>query len=230
MHSFFITLAEKKQLTHDVYELIYTSTNTPSIIPGHFLLCETDPANPKLRRSYSISNFQEWNIHFIIKVLLNGKGGSRAICHQEIGHIMQVWWPMGTFVLPTLATEKLIFIGTGTGFAPLYFQAKHILESSPNTSLHFIFGVREERDLFYREIFWEWSNKYPNFSYQFCISQGDGTIYFRWRVTEYLRNTQGIIDKETLYSICGSPAMVQDVREILSVSGIEKDNIFFEQY
>lgn len=78
---------------------------------------------------------------------------------------------MGTFVLPDLGGEKLIFIGTGTGFAPLYFQAKHILATSPNTSIHFIFGVREERDLFYQSVFEEWSQEYPHFSYQFCLSQ-----------------------------------------------------------
>ena len=230
MDSFFITLLQKKQLTHDIYELIYRCETEIIILPGQFLLCETDATNSKLRRSYSVSNYQKWNIHFIIKELTSGKGGSKAICHQKKGHTMQVWWPIGTFVLPTVMREKLIFIGTGTGFAPLYFQAKHILESSPNTSLHFIFGVREERGLFYQELLWEWSEKYPHFFYQFCLSQWKREGCFQWRVTEYLKNHTELLDRESLYSICGSPAMVNDVREMLSDANIEKDHIFFEQY
>jgi NAD(P)H-flavin reductase len=65
----------------------------------------------------------------------------------------------------------VVFIGTGTGFAPLYFQAKHLLDTAPMTSIRFIFGVREEKDLFYGEKLSEWTTKYPHFSYQFCLSQ-----------------------------------------------------------
>jgi len=34
---------------------------------------------------------------------------------------MQVWGPMGRFVLQENTFPK-VFIGTGTGFAPLYFM------------------------------------------------------------------------------------------------------------
>jgi len=230
MDSFFITLIKKKQLTHDVYELVYKGTG--KIVPQawQFLLCDTDNTNPKLRRSYSINDYTWKDFHFIIKKIASGKGGSNAICKQEIGHKMQVWWPTGSFILPTIIQEKVVFIGTGTGFAPLYFQAKTLLEDNPTTTINFIFGVREEKDLFYQDILQDWSQKYPNFSYQFCLSQWTGDIYFLWRVTEYLRHNQELIDTNNLYSICGSPAMVSEAREILSSKGIKKDRIFFEQY
>lgn len=39
---------------------------------------------------------------------------------------MQVWGPMGRFVLQETPVPK-VFIGTGTGFAPLYFMMKSLL-------------------------------------------------------------------------------------------------------
>jgi NAD(P)H-flavin reductase len=230
MESFFITLVDKKQLTHDVFELVYTCDEEKSIVPGQFLVCETDTTNPRLRRSYSISNYSWWFFHCVIKQLLDGKWWSHAICSQKIGHHMQVWWPIGAFILPTITQEKLIFIGTGTGFAPLYFQAKHTLETSPDTAIHFIFGVREEKDLFYQALFQEWSEKYPHFSYQFCLSQWTGEGYFPGRVTKYLEDHADLIASNTIYSICGSPSMVKEVREILTAWDIQKEQIFFEQY
>jgi len=230
MDSFFITLAGKKQLTHDVYELIYECEEDIQIAPGQFLLCDTDTTNPKLKRSYSVS-YSAWrNIHFIIKALPDGQGGSKAICQQTIGHTMQVWWPLGNFILPISITETVTFIGTGTGFAPLYFQAKSLLENHPDMKVMFIFWVREEKDLFYQEILEEWSKKYPHFSYHFCLSRWKEDNYYIWRVTDYLKNTPDIITTQTIYSICGSPAMVYEVREILSSRFIEKEKIFFEQY
>ncbi len=53
--SHIIELVDKKILTHDVYELRYTSQTPLNILPGQFLLCDTDEANTKLRRSYSVS-------------------------------------------------------------------------------------------------------------------------------------------------------------------------------
>ena len=91
MTSFLIHLIQKIQLTHDVYELIYRTQEAISILPGQFLLCDADTTNPRLRRAYSVSFFDGENIHFIIKRVADGKGGSKAICDQEIGHIMQVW-------------------------------------------------------------------------------------------------------------------------------------------
>lgn len=85
----FLTLQGRKQLTHDVYELEYRS-ETLSILPGQFLLCDTS-SDPKLKRSYSVSWTQGNSFFFIIKRIPDGAGGSVAICDQLIGHRMQVW-------------------------------------------------------------------------------------------------------------------------------------------
>lgn len=37
----FLTLRNKKQLTHDVYELGYESEQVMTILPGQYLLCDT---------------------------------------------------------------------------------------------------------------------------------------------------------------------------------------------
>lgn len=37
----FLTLRNKKQLTHDVYELEYESDGLMAILPGQYLLCDT---------------------------------------------------------------------------------------------------------------------------------------------------------------------------------------------
>lgn len=229
MNSFPITLLEKKQLTDDVYELIYHSDDKLSCIPGQFLLCETDDSKPALRRSYSISDYNWDLIHFIIKRLPKGKGGSKAICDQTIGHTMQVWWPLGHFILPQ-KIQRICFIGTGTWFAPLYFQAKTLLESHQNIPVIFIFGVRKQEDLFYQDILKKWSETYPHFSYHYCLSWQKDTPHFSWRVTDYILKNPDLFEKEDILSVCGNPHMVQEVQSILLWYGIQKEKILYEQY
>ena len=43
-----------------------------------------------------------------------------------------------------------MFIGTGTGFAPLYFQIRALIERNITSSVRFVFGVRDSSDLFYQ--------------------------------------------------------------------------------
>lgn len=64
----FLTLKNKKQLTHDVYELQYSAEADIALLPGQFLLCDT-AGDPKLRRSYSVSWAQGKDVFFIIKRL-----------------------------------------------------------------------------------------------------------------------------------------------------------------
>lgn len=231
--SIFLTLQNKKQLTHDVFELEYAASEPLNITPGQFLLCDT-ARDPKLRRSYSVSWAAGTSIFFIIKRLPEGKGGSMAICDQEIGHTMQIWWPMGRFVLQENTFPK-VFIGTGTGFAPLYYMIKFLLKKMTNWGLFFLFGVRELRDVFYQEELQQWSES-GWFDYQICCSRESSSLphkHREWRVTECLTpedisemNKTG----ETEFYICGSPAMVTEVRSMLELYWVSKDKVFFEQY
>ncbi len=229
----FLTLQSKKQLTHDVFELRYTSEILLNILPWQFLLCDTS-GNPQLRRSYSVSWAEGKNVFFIIKRLPEGKGGSVAICDQEIGHKMQIWWPLGQFILRDTLLPK-VFIGTGTGFAPLYFQLRSTLEKNIHVPLFFLFGVRELRDVFYINQLQDWSQR-DIFDYEIYCSRETSILpkkHHEWRVTEYLRpehvlelNRTG----ETEFYICGSPAMVTEVRSVLELYWILREKVFFEQY
>jgi NAD(P)H-flavin reductase len=66
-----LKLVANKKLTHDVYELTFSSDIPLDILPGHFLLL-TLPSG--LRRAYSVANCIDGNIIFIVKSLESGAG------------------------------------------------------------------------------------------------------------------------------------------------------------
>jgi NAD(P)H-flavin reductase len=63
---------------------------------------------------------------------------------------------MGRFVLQETPVPK-VFIGTGTGFAPLYFMMRQLQTANFKLPTFFLFGVRELRDVFYTEALQTWS-------------------------------------------------------------------------
>lgn len=106
------------------------------------------------------------------------------------------------------------------------------------------------RDVFYLDQLQVWARD-PVFNYEIYCSretspltpllkgEGNGTEagwpakHQLGRVTDHLLpetiadwNSTG----ETEFYICGSPAMVTEVRDILALHGISKEKVFFEQY
>ena len=114
-----ITLTDKKQLTHDVFELTYSC---PDMVkeppkPGQYVMFQLAPG---LNRAYSIAIIREHTFTLIIKRIAEGRG-SPLICDAEIGSVFNAMIPLGHFTLRDTPRSKC-FIGTGTGFAPVYCQ------------------------------------------------------------------------------------------------------------
>ena len=129
---------------------------------------------------------------------------------------------MGHFMLDS-ALKSTLFIGTGTGFAPLYYQIRSLCEHKNPPKIHFVFGVRSEADAFYHE---EVASTGVGFTQYYSSPVGETRE--KGYVTAYL--TPENIAKYEQFSICGSPAMVKSAREILEAAGVAKEAIKFEQY
>jgi NAD(P)H-flavin reductase len=71
------------------------------------------------------------------------------ICDAEVGQVFSGMIPLGHFTLRDTPVSKC-FIGTGTGFAPLYCQMLGCIERGLTTApITFVFGVRNIEDSFY---------------------------------------------------------------------------------
>ncbi len=195
-----------------------------SIEPGQYTLFLLPVS--KLRRAYSIGYSDGRIFTYIIKQVENGVG-STEICSLKIGDTITGMIPLGHFMLKKNNTPKL-FIGTGTGFAPLHFQIRSMMDSNIETPLLFIFGIRTKSDIFYTEKLNQMKEQYPMFDYRIYLSQEDVKDTLLGRVTDFLI-TENITPYGEFY-ICGSPAMVKDTREKLERCGIEKEKVFFEQF
>ena len=131
------TLISKSLLTHDVYELVYSCPDMIKEYPkaGQYIMFQLAPG---LNRAYSIASFREETFTLIIKRISDGRG-SPMICDAEVGTTFVGLLPLGHFVLQDNTRSKC-FIGTGTGFAPVYCQAlSHSMRSEKANKIAFIF-------------------------------------------------------------------------------------------
>lgn len=229
------TLTDKKQLTHDVYELTYSCPSMIDEYPKHgqYVMFQLAPG---LNRAYSIASFVWATFTLIIKRIAEWRG-SPLICDAEVGTTFSGILPLGHFVLQDNTRTKC-FIGTGTGFAPVYCQALgHSLREEKAQKIAFVFWVRWLEDSFYEEEILKLGKSFENFEYiqyfsrvsDFLAKDKLGNMaYESWYVTDSI-TPERVAEYEEYY-LCGSPAMVKSAREKLEALGVAKEDIFWEQF
>ena len=144
--------------------------------------------------------------------------------------------PYGEFFIKDSDAE-MVYIGGGAGMAPL---RSHIFELFKNRKTEpqgsYWYGGRSMRELFYVDQFRAIEKEFPNFKFNIALSDPlpednwSGYTGFIHQVLhdEYLKEHPAPEDIE--YYICGPPMMNAAVFKMLEDLGVEKDNIFFDDF
>ncbi len=231
-------LIEKRQLTHDVIELVFESNPTFSFAPGQFISIFVPGAGPggrDLRRAYSISSAPELNYHggwvFELCVkLVDGGPGTTYLNNMKIGDILKGMTPYGDFVFKTHHAKHVLMVSTGTGIAPFKSMVfSKVYQDAKPVSTTLLFGARVEEDLIYTQ---ELMDELGPDRFIQTLSRTDHTWPgFKGRVTDWIRQNAASINwKETEFYLCGNGAMIDEIKKILTENGVEKPCIHQEVY
>ena len=178
--------------------------------PGQYALIRVAPFE---WRPYSLASASGQRARFLIDVRTKGKGAAFARS-LEPGDNVELQLPLGNFDIHSdeqdkdeAPTRRRIFIAAGSGIAP--FCAAFEEEIRADDLL--LFGcARADEDLTLRL-------ETPIPPVIRCITRESSSTAFKGRVTDYLRTTG--IDQSADYYVCGSPAMVADVRRVIRSGG-----------
>lgn len=227
MQQFTLRLEEKKTIADNVLGLRFAKPEQFDFKAGQFVQFLIPGSEKVIPRSYSLSSSPRENkIEFCVKLLENGIASAhfRSMQTQEE---VDIKGPLGRFVTRE-HYEKLTFIATGVGLAPIMGIITDELEfKKTNKPVQLIFGVRSEKDIFWKDKLDGFAQKYPNFSYVMCLTQpSESWTGAQGRVTEFLKE----IDPTSDYYMCGSAAMVMDARALLAEAKIPSAQIHFEVF
>lgn len=215
-----LPLLSKKPLTQNVFEIRFKKPDDYVFQPGQFASFLIPTIKGELLRSYSITSLPTAPyLEFCIKHVPEGEG-STALFHLKEGEEVRVSSPKGHFVYKNPKLTKN-FVATGVGIAPIM----SILESLPkNEKADLLFGVGKKKDIFWHNRFEELKRSHPNLTIRITLSRPEaGWSGLVGRVTDHV-----MINQESEYYLCGSPAMVKDVRSILIKGEVNTKNVHFE--
>ncbi|MGB5200914.1 MAG: CDP-6-deoxy-delta-3,4-glucoseen reductase [Sedimenticolaceae bacterium] len=184
------------------------------------------------RRAFSIANapHDDEYIELHIRHVDGGKFTDWVFNQMKERTILRIQAPLGTFTLDEDSDRPMIFMGGGTGFAPLKGQIEHAFEAGIQRPMHLFWGVRAQRDLYLPELPQSWIREHSNFSFVPVLSEPDAgwqgrTGWVHEAVVEDFPDLSGF----DLY-MAGPPPMVSAARTAFRAAGMADQRMHYDSF
>ncbi len=182
--------------------------------------------------SYSVAGRVGSNQFELLIDVSPGGIGSKYFEKLTDGEEINYIGPFGTFILkPDDGTEEMIFMGTGSGLAPLKSMIEEVLVVKKiQKPIRLYFGLRFEEDIFWKENFEKLEKDFPNFKFRLCLSKpGPNWTGLTGHITDVIKNDYQTADKCSVY-LCGNKPMMEEAKKVFEELGCDSDKIYQEQF
>lgn len=200
-----VKIIEKIYLNPTTIELVTEKPENLHSKIGQFATFEMIDAIGNFRRQYSVSHEEKNSIHFLIKIVENGRAG-KIFKNLQTGDEINLVGFFGDFLLQNTPTPK-VFIATGTGLSPIY----RMMKSIPNVEKKLFLSVSAKNDIFYEKQL----RSLPNLELHYFVSRESVENFRENRMTINYILENATIDSE--FYLCGNPDMIENM-----VSGLQK--------
>ena len=195
-------------------------------------------------RAYSMANYPEEKgiMKFNIRIASPPPGSdvppgmmSSYLFTLKPGAKLTIFGPFGDFFARETENE-MIFIGGGAGMAPMRAHIfDQLLRLNSKRKMSFWYGGRNQQELFYVDDYNKLDAAHDNFSWHVALSDqnidgwnGYSGFIHKVLYDNYLRDHPAPEDCE--YYMCGPPMMNAAVIQMLEDIGVERDNIFLDDF
>lgn len=221
-----------EQLNHDVIRILLKAPeNSPlEFAAGQYL--DFLLQNGK-RRAFSIANAPHDSafIELHIRHVPGGSFTDFVFNEMKESAIMRIEAPLGTFIVNEESERPMIFIGGGTGYAPIKGQLEHLFHQDTGRNMALYVGVRSKRDLYMDDQPVQWAAAYANFSYTPVLSEPDADWDGRtgWVHEAVLADHADDLAVHDFY-LAGPPIMVQAATEALRAAGVPDEQMYYDSF
>ena len=224
---------EIAELTHDIRRLVLKLVDPPEMnfIPGQY--AELFIPGTEVHRAYSMANTpaSDERAEFIIKVYPGGRFSGLLDGELKVGDRMKMRVPYGVFSLREKSDGDIIFVGGGSGMAPIWSILNHMAEKGIERKATYYYGARTEKDLFYLEEAKELAERLPaEFRFVPALSEPDDD----WDgetglITDVVTRLEGDLSGTEAY-LAGPPPMIDAAIPVLMRLGVDEKDIFYDKF
>jgi CDP-4-dehydro-6-deoxyglucose reductase len=182
-------------------------------LPGQYLDIQLKDG---ARRSFSMANAPH-DDEFVQLHLRHVPGGSftdHVFKTMKERDILRFEGPFGTFFLREESDKPIVFVASGTGFAPIKAVIEAAFKKGVARPMTLYWGARRPKDLYLNALAERWSVEHPGFKYVPVVSDGLAEDNWRGRTGFVHRAVMEDLPDLSGYQVyaCGVPIMVDSAR------------------
>ncbi|MDZ7641583.1 MAG: NADH:ubiquinone reductase (Na(+)-transporting) subunit F [Desulfurivibrio sp.] len=164
-----------------------------------------------------------------------GKASS-YIFNLKAGDEVTISGPYGDFFIRE-GEQEMVYVGAGAGMAPLRSHIFELLKGrGSRRPISFWYGGRSLREVFYLDELRALEQEFANFSFHLTLSRPrpednwNGHVGHVHKVLyeNYLKDHEA--PEDIHYYACGPPPMIASLIAMLTELGVERENIFFDDF
>ena len=180
-------------------------------------------------RSYSIASspYSSTELELHVKYYKDGIFSEYIWNQIQINNILRIKGPLGIFTVKK-SDAPIIFVATGTGFAPIKSILEELIINKSNKEIHFYWGNRCYDDFYLLDYIKSLKNQL-NIKINLCLSQDNKENYYSGYVTTKIAEDFKNIGLYEIYA-CGNIKMIEDVYELGIKLGLDKNNFYSDVF
>jgi CDP-4-dehydro-6-deoxyglucose reductase len=187
------------------------------------------------RRSFSMANapHDDEFVQLHVRHVPGGAFTGHVFATMKERDILRFEGPFGTFFLRDESDKPIVFVASGTGFAPIKAVIDAALKKGTKRPMTLYWGARRPKDLYLSALPERWAVEHPGFKYVPVVS--DALAEDRWNgrtgfvhraVMEDLPDLSGV----QVYA-CGVPIMVDSARrDFIEKCGLPESEFFSDSF
>lgn len=186
------------------------------------------------RRAFSMGNAPENDDHIELHVRnLHGAFTEYVFTKMKEKDILRFEGPLGTFFLREDSDKPIVFVASGTGFAPIKSILLHAFHSGTQRQMVLYWGGRRPKDLYMMDLCRQWQSEHANFSFVPVVS--DALPEDAWQGRTGFVHQAAMADFPDLsgYQVyaCGAPIVVESAqRDFTSQCKLPADEFYSDAF
>jgi CDP-4-dehydro-6-deoxyglucose reductase len=187
------------------------------------------------RRAYSMANAPEDDMHIELHVRNMAGGAFTEFVFTKIKErdILRFEGPLGTFFLREDSDKPIVFVASGTGFAPIKSIVEHAFHAGVRRQMVLYWGARIKADLYMLDLALKWQTEHANFSFVPVLSEPLTEDQWQGRTgLVHLAVMQDFPDLSgfQVYA-CGAPVMVEAAhRDFTTQAKLPEDEFYSDAF
>lgn len=153
---------------------------------------------------------------------------------MQVGTLLRIEGPLGQFWLRTESARPPLFVGGGTGYAPLRAMLRQLVATGDRRPVTLYWGGRGVPDLYEHPWLEDLQRQRPGFSYRPVLSAPPVDDAAPWPGRRGLVHEAVLADQADLagYDVyaSGPPAMIEAIRVAFPRHGLPREQLFFDSF